>query len=201
MGNGQSSGSRRPPRNQVDHDRTTEVDEARFEQHQASKPRPGPTGSAKRKIAIVVREEALGLLWNLPTPLNLANTDVFVLVHSPKSGGNPEKVYKVAKDVFPRDYPREYIMPYMIEEALMPLLRHLAPEAVYLDESLVGEGGSTVAGLLDGNWVGAVVVATADQGKGKGAIDGWQQGMQKYGRRCTVIARSGIRSDWAGRVG
>lgn len=198
---GQSSNSQQRSYGQREHDRTTGVDEGEFEQHQQPRPRANPTGSGKKKIAIIVREDALGLLWNLPTPLNLATTDIFVLVHSPQSKSNPEKVYKLAKDMFPKEYPREYIMPYTVEEALMPLLRHLAPETVYMDESLVGEGGAAVAGLLEGNWVGAVVVVTADKGKGSGAMDGWQQGVQRFGRRCTIIAKSGIRSDWAGRVG
>lgn len=166
-----------------------------FEQHRQPRPRANPTGS-KKKIAIVVREGALGLLWNLPASLNLATTDIFILVYSPQSTSNPEKVYKLAKDKFPKDYPQEYILPYTIEAALMPLLRHLAPEAVYMDESLVGEEGAAVAGLLEGNWVGAViVVSSGDQG------DGWQQTVQKFGRRCTIIAKSGIQKDWNGRVG
>lgn len=185
----------------VEHDRITEVDEEEFEQNQQLRPRASPTGSAKKKIAIAVREDALGLLWNLPASLNLATTDIFILVYSPQSAGNPEKVYKLVKDKFPKNYPREYIIPHTSEAALMPLLRHLAPEAVYMDESLVGEGGAVVVGLLEGNWVGTViVVAGADQGKGKGPVDGWQQKVQRFGRRCTIVAKSGIQRDWAGRV-
>lgn len=161
-----------------------------------------PRGSAKKKIAIVVREGALGLLWNLPTSLNLATTDIFILVHSPQSTDNPEKVYQLVKEKFPRDYPREYIIPHTTEEALLPLLRHLAPEAVYMDESLVGERGATVVGLLVGDWVRAViVVATGDLEKGKDPVDGWQQDVQKFGKRCTVITKSNIRGDWTARVG
>lgn len=186
----------------VEHDRITEVDEEEeFEQGQQLRPRANPTGSAKKKIAIAVREDALGLLWNLPTSLNLATTDIFIVVYSPQSDGNPEKVYQLVKDKFPKNYPREYIIPHTTEAALMPLLRHLGPEAVYMDESLVGEGGAAVVGLLEGNWVGAViVVAGADQGKGKGAADGWQQKVQRFGRRCTIVAKSGIQRDWVGRV-
>lgn len=171
------------------------------EHPQQLRPRVNPTGS-KKKIAIVVREGALGLLWNLPTSLNLATTDIFILVHSPQSTDNPEKVYQLVKDKFPKNYPREYIIPHTTEAALLPLLRHLAPEAVYMDESLVGEGGATVAGLLEANWVGAViVVAIGDQGKGKGVVDGWQQDVQRFGKRCTIITKSNIRGDWTARVG
>ncbi|KAL0639392.1 hypothetical protein Q9L58_001619 [Maublancomyces gigas] len=184
----------------VESERATEEADEHPEQ---PRPRVNPTGSAKKKIAIVVREGALGLLWNLPTSLNLATTDIFILVHSPQSADNPEKVYQLVKDKFPKDYPREYIIPHTTEEALIPLLRHLAPEAVYMDESLVGEGGATVVGLLGGNWgIGAVVVvAVGDQGKGKAPVDGWQQNVQKFGKRCTVITKSNIRGDWTARVG
>lgn len=188
--NAQSSSAPRP--NQVH-------DEGMVEQPSQPKPRPNP--GQKRTIAVVVREDSVGLLWNLPTPLNLSTTNLFILVHSPGSGGNPERVYKLAGDVFPKDYPREYIMPYTVETALLSLLRHLAPEAVYMDESLVGEGGAAISGLLEGNWVGAVVVAVGDQGKGKNQVDGWRQNVQRFGRRCAIIQRSGIRGDWASRVG
>lgn len=186
----------------VGRDGIPEVGEEEFEQPQQLKPRPNPSGSAKKKkIAVAVREEALGLLWNLPTSLNLATTDIFILVYS-QEPGNPEKVYKLVKDKFPKNYPREYIIPHTTEAALLPLLRHIAPEAVYMDESLVGEGGASVVGLLEGNWVGAVIVVSGgDPGKGKGVVDGWQQKVQKFGRRCTVVAKSGIQSDWTGRVG
>lgn len=186
----------------VERDRIPEVGEEEFERPQQLRPRSTPTGSAKKKIAVAVREDALGLLWNLPTSLNLATTDIFILVYSQQSAGNPEKVYKLVKDKFPKNYPREYVIPHTTEAALLPLLRHLAPEAVYMDESLVGEGGASVAGLLEGNWVGAVIVVSGgDPGKGKGAVDGWQQNVQKFGRRCTIVAKSGIQRDWMGRVG
>lgn len=183
-------------------DGITEVGEEESEQPQRLRARTTPTGSAKRKIAVAVREDALGLLWNLPTSLNLATTDIFILVYSQQSAGNPEKVYKLVKDKFPKNYPREYILPHTTEAALLPLLRHLAPEAVYMDESLVGEEGESVVKLLEGNWVGAIVVVSGgDPGKGKGSVDGWQKNVQKFGRRCTIVAKSGIQRDWTGRVG
>lgn len=188
--NTQTPSSQRSAEREVD-DHITELDEG---EPQQPKPR------TKKKIAIVVREDALGLLWNLPASLNLATTDIFILVHSPHSADNPEKVYELVKDKFPRNYPREYIIPHTTKEALPPLLQHLAPEAVYMDESLVGEGGAVVVGLLGGNWVGSVIVVE-DQGKGKGVVDDWEQKVQRFGRRCVIISKSNIRGDWTRRVG
>lgn len=163
------------------------------------KPRTNPTSSGNKKtVVVVVREGAPGLLWNIPTPLNLNTTNVFILVHSPGSGGIPENAYKVVGDVFPADYPREFVLPYTIDGALLPLIRNLGPEVVYMDESLVGEDGASITGLLEGNWVGAVVVAAAADRPGSKE---WRQHVQRFGRRCAVVDRSGIRGDWAGRVG
>ncbi|KAH8147977.1 uncharacterized protein LAJ45_08079 [Morchella importuna] len=192
-----SSSSGPVPQDQELSDHTRAGEEDGLDQSQA-KQRPNPTGSGnKRTVVVVVREGAPGLLWNIPTPLNLKTTNVFILVHSPQSGGKPENAYKVIGNIFPADYPREYVLPYTIDGALLPLIRHLAPEVVYMDESLVGEDAASVTGLLEGNWVGAVVVATGDR---SGSSE-WRQNVQRFGRRCAVVDRSGIRGDWAGRVG
>lgn len=194
-----SSSSNGPvPQNQEPSDHTSRADEENGPDQSQATQRPNPTGLGNKKtIVVVVREGAPGLLWNIPTPLNLKTTNVFILVHSPESGGKPENAYKVIGNIFPADYPREYVLPYTIEGALLPLIRHLAPEVVYMDESLVGEDAASVTGLLENNWVGAVVVATGDR---SGSTE-WRQNVQRYGRRCAVVDRSGIRGDWAGRVG
>lgn len=77
----------------------------------------------------------------------------------------------------------------------MPMLKQLAPEAVYMEEGMAGDDGVVVSGLLDGGWVGGIVVV-AD-----GTEKSWWGGVRRYGKRCRILGADEVAQDWGTRVG
>jgi hypothetical protein len=61
--------------------------------------------------------------------------------------------------MLPPNCPLEHILPFTKTSSIVPLLRTLAPEIVYIEEPLTLESnGHVIAMLLEGGWVGSVVV-------------------------------------------
>ena len=54
---------------------------------------------------------------------------------------------------------------------------------------VAGEGG-TIGSLLDGRWVGGIVVSREAGGE-------WETGVRRYGRRCKVVDKEELRAEWA----
>ncbi|KAI5844404.1 hypothetical protein DFP73DRAFT_496060 [Morchella snyderi] len=67
--------------------------------------------------------------------------------------------YNIATSLLPASYPLEHILPFTDSTSITPLLRVLAPEVVYIEELItIPSSGDIVAGLLEGGWVGSVVI-------------------------------------------
>ncbi|RPB03281.1 hypothetical protein L873DRAFT_1670350 [Choiromyces venosus 120613-1] len=67
--------------------------------------------------------------------------------------------FTLAASMLPSECPLEHILPFTQEESIIPLLRILAPETVYIEEPLtLPSSGAIVSTLLEGGWVGNVVV-------------------------------------------
>ncbi|KAL7273397.1 hypothetical protein RUND412_003753 [Rhizina undulata] len=214
---------RRRSRNDVEHDRITEVDEEEIEREERERAQQEASTSSsslrrrrsalgqKKSVAIVISEESMSLLRYLPTPFNLQTTNIFVLIYSPdmkihplaEGGRTPASAaYEQAKALFPREYPREFILPYTSPSSLVPLLRQLAPETVYLEGSLAGEDGSVVTGVLEGGWVGNVIVAVDTDGRGKSREEKWwEPARAKFGKNCRILSKEEVGDDWRRRIG
>ncbi|KEF53198.1 uncharacterized protein A1O9_10646 [Exophiala aquamarina CBS 119918] len=103
------------------------------------------------------------------------------------------------------------IMPFTSPSGHKHLLRSLAPEVVYIQESLCGRDGEIVADLS--GWVRQTVVVIGDEGGHGGLIDTddesttkrsetWWQREERtgLGKRVTVVESLKIGEDWQRRV-
>ena len=61
------------------------------------------------------------------------------------------------------------IMPFTTQDGHIHILRHLAPEIVYIQESMSGSHGDAVTHMA--RWVGQVVVVIGDEGGRGGLVD------------------------------
>ncbi|KAI9655695.1 MAG: hypothetical protein M1829_000607 [Trizodia sp. TS-e1964] len=106
------------------------------------------------------------------------------------------------------------IIPYTSESGHVHLLRHLAPEIVYIQEGLCGSDGEVVTHISD--WVGQVIVVVgADGGHGglvdsedeEGTLDNkqdiwWHRGDRVgLGKGVEVVEGLRLGEDWDRRVG
>ncbi|KAI5805716.1 hypothetical protein EDC01DRAFT_263606 [Geopyxis carbonaria] len=174
-----------------------------------AQPRGQPVPDYKPSIALVVRESssASALLSQLPAPLSLARANVFVLLYAPELGGHPlsdsnnsdssgeGRVYRQARALFAKDVPREMVMPYTDRKSLVPMLKQIAPECVFVEGALVsGEGEGTVGAVLEGKWVGGLVVANVG-----GEVP--EEEGRRWGKRCRVVEVGEVAEEWRERVG
>jgi hypothetical protein len=172
------------------------------------------TGSGgKKSVALVLREgsEPSKLLQHLPTPFPLDRVNVFVLIYSPGVTAHPlsdsdaatfevgkeeGKVYRQSRKFFPAEAPRELVMPYTEVESLVPMLKQLAPETVYIEGELAGMEGEVVAGVMEGGWVGGVVVTVWERGMGQKLADA----TGRWGKRVRVMDVDKVGDDWMARI-
>jgi hypothetical protein len=167
----------------------------------------------KKSVAIVVKEGSTSsqLLHQLPSPLPLDAAVVFILVYSADISAHPltdsdeaafekkdtqGKVYRQARRLFPKDAPPEYVMPYTDEASLLPMLKQLSPESVYIETKLVGEDAENVKGLVEGGWVSGVVISAEDS---ETACQ-LQGATERFGQRCRVLHTAMVGEDWKERV-
>lgn len=61
------------------------------------------------------------------------------------------------------------IMPFATMTGYIPMLRHLGPEAVYLQASLAGEGGAHLSDIR--SWVDQIVIVVGDDSGHGGLVD------------------------------
>lgn len=93
------------------------------------------------------------------------------------------------------------------------MLRHLAPQIVYVSDSLSGKEGETISGLK--GWVGHTVLVIGDEGHGgladtetetedEGVRDGkkwWQRSdFVGLGKEVDVVDAARVGDDWGRRV-
>lgn len=136
----------------------------------------------------------------------------------PVSGGIPSRstvfdtLYKEAQSMVDND---TMIMPFTTPTGHVNLLRHLAPEMVYLQETLSGAGGDILSQIWD--WVGRIVLVVGDEGGHGGLVDSederghpshqsrerWWQDDPRIGLGKGVEVVDGLRlgDDWRRRVG
>ena len=106
------------------------------------------------------------------------------------------------------------ILPFTTSSGHVHMLRHLAPETVYVQESLSGNDGDAVTHIS--GWVGQVVVVVGAEGGHGGLVDSddeaahetveserwWQRGDRVgLGKGIDVVDGMRIGEDWKRRVG
>lgn len=104
------------------------------------------------------------------------------------------------------------IMPFSTETGYVHLVRHLAPDLVYVQEALTGSQGDAVQHIS--GWVRQVIVVVGDEGGRGGLIDSddesaladkgerwWQkEGVTGIGKRIDVVDVLRVGDDWRRRV-
>jgi hypothetical protein len=104
------------------------------------------------------------------------------------------------------------IMPFSTATGYVHLVRHLAPDLVYVQESLTGNEGDAVQHVS--GWVRQVIVVVGDEGGRGGLIDSddesalaekgekwWQkEGTTGIGKRIDVVDALRVGDDWRRRV-
>ena len=138
----------------------------------------------------------------------LDRANVFVLVYSPDITAHPlsdedaaarddGRTYRQARRLYPKEAPSELVMPYSDPASLAPMLKQLAPETVYIESGLVGDDAREVRSVLEGRWVGNVVIAVEDGATGQRLADATGD----FKSRCLVVDVAKAGDDWMLRVG
>ena len=107
------------------------------------------------------------------------------------------------------------VMPFTTPSGHVHLLRHLGPEIVYIQETLIGPGGDVISQIS--NWVGQIVLVVGDESGHGGLVDSedergylgknspekWWQDDPRVGLGKGVEVVEGLRmgEDWRRRVG
>jgi hypothetical protein len=115
--------------------------------------------------------------------------------------------YEIALEVLPESCPKTNIIPFSAAESLVPLIRDLAPEIVYIEESAMDENGVVVDDILSGGFVQTIVVVVGgdaelmDDERGDGKWWG-EQGLvrKRHGKRVEVVEMWAVEDDWRRRV-
>lgn len=87
------------------------------------------------------------------------STSLPTLRRAPSALSSNTSTYNIATSILPTSYPLEHILPFTDPTSITTLLRALAPEIVYIEEPItIPSNGAIVSDLLEGAWVGSVVV-------------------------------------------
>lgn len=110
-----------------------------------------------------------------------------------------------------------HILPFTTTAGFVPILRHLAPNLVYVSDTLAGDEGANLAQLK--GWVGNAVLVAGDQGTGgladtetetEDEREGGRRRESKWyersemvglGKGVEVVDAARVGEDWARRVG
>lgn len=122
-----------------------------------------------------------------------------------------DSLYREAQSMVDND---TMIMPFTTPTGHVHLLRHLAPEIVYLQDALSGRGGDTIVQIS--SWVGRIVLVVGDESGHGGLVDSederghpsheahdrWWQDDPRIGLGKGVEVVDGLRlgDDWRRRV-
>lgn len=153
-------------------------------------------------------EEAQGLGEEGRKPLSVIDPDP--LSSPPRSKGF-DALYKEAQPLVEND---TMIMPFTTPTGHIHLLRHLAPEIAYIQESLSGSGGDVITTIA--NWVGQIILVVGDESghgglvdsedergqSGGGVTERWWQDDPRIGLGKGIEVVDGLRvgEDWRRRV-
>lgn len=142
-------------------------------------------------------------------PLSLMDPDPIPVLSQSKMF---QRLYKQAQILVDND---TMIMPFTTDNGHVPLLRHLAPEIVYIQETLSGQRGDVITNIS--SWVRQVVLVVGDESGHGGLVDSedergqfgeharerWWQDDPRIGLGKGVEVVEGLRvgEDWRRRVG
>lgn len=176
-----------------------------LKQHPLSTSQPQPSASMTSSYSNIGHEEA-----------HEADRPLTSIESAPEGSPSRSKVfdtlYKEAQSMVDDS---TMIMPFTTPTGHVHLLRHLAPEIVYLQETLSGAGGDIISQMS--NWVGRIVLVVGDESGLGGLVDSederghpshqsrdrWWQEDPRIGLGKGVEVVDGLRlgDDWRRRVG
>ncbi|KAL8695998.1 MAG: hypothetical protein Q9201_007874 [Fulgogasparrea decipioides] len=175
-----------------------------LKQHPLSTDQPRPEGSMTSSFSNIGHEEA----HDADRPLALIEP---APERSPSRSRMFDTLYREARSMVDND---TMIMPFTTPTGHVHLLRHLAPEIVYLQETLSGPGGDAISQIA--NWVGRIVLVVGDEAGHGGLVDSederghpsheardrWWQDDARIGLGKGVEVVDGLRlgDDWRRRV-
>ncbi|KAG8624671.1 hypothetical protein KVT40_007738 [Elsinoe batatas] len=160
----------------------------------------------------IIGQEHTSILSHLPTSFDPATTALFVLIYAPgvseydprsnntsdalggsystlslsgSSGASARLLDALATQGAALTGDRTRILPFSTPTGYVHMLRHLAPQLVYVADTpaLSGVDGENLKGLK--GWVGQTVVVVGDDGAG-GLVDTETEGEEDAGRQRTV---------------
>ncbi|KAL9024669.1 MAG: hypothetical protein Q9196_006343 [Gyalolechia fulgens] len=175
-----------------------------LKQHPLSGSQPQPSGSMTSSYSNIGREEA-----------HEAEKPLASIEPVPEGASTRSRMfdtlYKEAQSMVDND---TMIMPFTTPTGHVHLLRHLAPEIVYLQETLSGDSGDILSQIS--NWVGRIILVVGDESGHGGLVDsedehgdpshqrrnGWWQEDPRIGLGKGVEVVDGLRlgDDWRKRV-
>ena len=154
-------------------------------------------------------EEAQGPGEEGHKPLSVIDPEPLL---SPPRSKKFDALYKEAHALVEND---TMIMPFTTPTGHIYLLRHLAPEIAYIQETLAGSGGDAITSLA--NWVGQSILVVGDESGHGGLVDSedergqsgevarekWWQDDPRIGLGKGIEVVDGLRvgEDWRRRVG
>jgi len=157
------------------------------EEDDGSPPKPLTfTPSGRKAVIVIDGNRSSPVLQMLKNRLSVPGWNVFVLVLG--GAGVDENVRtEIGGGV------EEFVLRFEKASALAPMLKQLGPEVVFAEEGLVAGEGGIIGSLLDGGWVGGIVVSREAGGE-------WETGVRRYGRRCKVVDKEELRAEWGARI-
>ncbi|MCJ1467901.1 hypothetical protein MMC07_006526 [Pseudocyphellaria aurata] len=142
-------------------------------------------------------------------PLSLVDPDP---VSSPVNSKKFDSIYKEAQSLVDND---TMIMPFTTPTGHIHILRQLAPEVAYIQETLSGPGGDALSSVT--NWVGQTILVVGDESGHGGLVDSederghsgegggarwWQDDPRiGLGKGVEVVESLRVGEDWRRRVG
>ncbi|KAL8665404.1 MAG: hypothetical protein Q9202_002297 [Teloschistes flavicans] len=130
-----------------------------LKQHPLSTEQPQPENSMTSSYSNIGRDEA----HDADKPLTSIEP---APERSPSRSKMFDTLYREAQSMVDND---TMIMPFTTPTGHVHLLRHLAPEIVYLQETLSGTRGDTINAIA--NWVGRIVLVVGDESGHGGLVD------------------------------
>lgn len=170
---------------------------------------PQPSMSITSSYSNIGHEEAHDHGEEVNRPLSTVDPDP---VSSPITSKMFGSIYKEAQSLVDND---TMIMPFTTPTGYTHLLRQLAPEVAYIQETLSGFGGEALSSIT--NWVGQTVLVVGDQSGHGGLVDSederghsgeaagerwWQDDPRVgLGKGVDVVESLRVGEDWRRRVG
>ncbi|KAI9810744.1 MAG: hypothetical protein M1827_006082 [Pycnora praestabilis] len=172
-----------------------------------------PTTSVTSSFSNIGHEEAHTPFEEADKPLSLIDPKTVSSGANSPASRSPlfDALYVGANNLVEKE---TMILPFTTTTGHVHILRHLAPEIVYIQESLCGENGDAVTHIS--GWVGQVVVVVGDDGGHGGLIDSeddmgpsaekgepwWEKGDRVgLGKGIEVVESLRVGEDWGRRVG